>query len=115
VRSPDPNLEAGMFYRADHFAFARAGVPALTLGPGTDMLEGGVEAGKAARAKYFAERYHQPADEFDDSWDMRGPTQDTTTVYRLIESIANRRDWPTWNADSEFAAERAKSEAERQR
>lgn len=115
VRSPDPNLEAGMFYRADHFAFARAGVPALTLGPGTDMLEGGVEAGKAARAKYFAERYHQPADEFDDSWDMRGPTQDTMTVYRLIESIANRRDWPTWNADSEFAAERAKSQAERQR
>jgi Zn-dependent M28 family amino/carboxypeptidase len=113
LRSPDPNLEAGMFYRADHFAFARAGVPALTLGPGTDLLEGGIDAGKAARAKYFAERYHQPADEYDDSWDMRGPTADTQTVYRLIEAIANSTEWPNWNPDSEFAAERAKTDGAR--
>lgn len=113
VRSLDENLEAGLFYRADHFAFAQAGVPALTLGPGTDLLEGGVAAGKAARAKYFAERYHQPADEYDDSWDMRGPTRDTQTVYRLIEAIANSRDWPSWDTGSEFADERARSDAER--
>jgi Zn-dependent M28 family amino/carboxypeptidase len=111
--SPDGNLEAGLFYRADHFAFAQAGVPALTLGPGTDLLEGGVEAGRAARARYFAERYHQPADEYDDSWDMRGPTLDTQTTWRLIDAIANSREWPSWDADSEFAAERARSEAER--
>jgi hypothetical protein len=47
--SPDPNLEAGFFYRADHFAFARLGVPAITIGPGLDKLDGGVEAGRAAR------------------------------------------------------------------
>ena len=111
TRSLDENLEAGLFYRADHFAFAQAGVPALTLGPGTDLLDGGVEAGKAARARYFAERYHQPADEYDDSWDLRGPTLDTQTVYRLVESIARSADWPQWDADSEFAAERAKSDA----
>ena len=111
TRSLDENLEAGLFYRADHFAFAQAGVPALTLGPGTDLLDGGVEAGKAARAKYFAERYHQPADEYDDNWDMRGPTRDTQTVYRLVESIARSADWPQWDADSEFAAERAKTDA----
>ncbi|MCG6118697.1 MAG: M28 family peptidase [Aquimonas sp.] len=111
--TPDDNLEAGLFYRADHFAFAQAGVPAITLGPGMDMLEGGVEAGRTARARYFAERYHQPADEYDDSWDLRGPTLDTQTTWRLIEAIANSRDWPAWDADSEFAAERARSEAER--
>ncbi|SDD44576.1 M28 family peptidase [Aquimonas voraii] len=111
TRSLDENLEAGLFYRADHFAFAQAGVPALTLGPGTDLLDGGIEAGKAARAKYFAERYHQPADEYDDSWDMRGPTRDTQTVYRLVESIARSADWPQWDADSEFAAERTKTDA----
>lgn len=113
TRSLDENLEAGLFYRADHFAFAQAGVPALTLGPGTDLLEGGIAAGRAARAKYFAERYHQPADEYDDSWDMRGPTRDTQTLYRLIEAIANSRDWPHWHPDSEFAAERATTEAQR--
>ena len=113
TRSLDENLAAGLFYRADHFAFAQAGVPALTLGPGTDLIEGGVEAGKAARARYFAERYHQPSDEYDESWDMRGPTLDTQTVYRLVDSLARSGDWPQWDAASEFAAERAKSEAQR--
>lgn len=111
TRSLDENLEAGLFYRADHFAFAQAGVPAITLGPGNDLLEGGVKAGRAARAEYFAKRYHQPGDEYDDSWDLRGITRDTITVYRLIEAIANSDDWPRWDADSEFAAERAKTEA----
>lgn len=111
TRSLDENLEAGLFYRADHFAFAQAGVPAITLGPGNELLEGGVEAGRAARAEYFAKRYHQPADEYDESWDLRGPTRDTITTYRLVEAIANSDAWPRWDADSEFAAERAKTEA----
>ena len=112
--SADDNLEAGLFYRADHFAFAQAGVPALTIGPGMDQLDGGIAGGKAARADYFAKRYHQPGDEFDASWDMRGPAADTQTVYRLLQSIANSEEWPMWDADSEFAAERARSASARQ-
>ena len=111
--STDPNLEAGLFYRADHFAFAQAGVPAITIGPGTDMLEGGVDAGKAARAAYFANCYHQPCDEFGDHWDMRGPVADTRTVYLLASALANGRDWPQWDAGSEFRAERTKTDAQR--
>ncbi len=111
--SSDPNLEAGLFYRADHFAFAQAGVPAITIGPGVDQLEGGVEGGKAARAKYFAECYHQPCDAFSEDWDMRGPVVDTQTVYRLAADIASGETWPSWDGDSEFAAERAKTDAAR--
>ena len=113
--SPDDNLEAGLFYRADHFAFAQAGVPAITIGPGMDQVEGGVEGGKAARAAYFANCYHQPCDEFDDSWDMRGPVQDTRTVYRLAQRLANGNDWPQWDEGSEFRAQREKSAAARAR
>ena len=113
--SPDDNLEAGLFYRADHFAFAQAGVPAITIGPGMDQVEGGVEGGKAARAAYFANCYHQPCDEFDDSWDMRGPVQDTRTVYRLAQRLANGNDWPQWDQGSEFGAQREKSAAARAR
>jgi len=111
--SPDPNLEAGLFYRADHFAFAQAGVPAITIGPGMDQLDGGVEGGRAARADYFAHRYHQPGDAFDDTWDMAGPTADTRTVYRLAEMLANGEGWPAWDADSEFSARRVTSDAAR--
>ncbi|WP_343225011.1 M28 family peptidase [Luteimonas sp. MC1895] len=113
--SPDPELEAGFFYRADHFAFAQAGVPAITVGPGMDQLKGGVEGGRAARADYFARRYHQPGDAFDGSWDMRGPTADTAVVLRLVRGVADSEAWPEWDAGSEFRAAREASAASRRR
>ncbi len=111
--SPDPDLEAGFFYRADHFAFAQAGVPAITIGPGMDQLDGGVEGGRAARAAYFATRYHQPGDEFDDGWDMRGPVADTEVVLRLARDVAESGAWPSWDEGSEFRAARQESAASR--
>ncbi len=113
--SPDPELEAGFFYRADHFAFAQAGVPAITVGPGMDQVEGGVEGGRSARADYFARRYHQPGDEFDDGWDMRGPTADTAVVLRLVREVANASAWPEWDAGSEFRAVREETAGMRAR
>nr|WP_180971208.1 M28 family metallopeptidase [Xanthomonas arboricola] len=111
--SPDPNLEAGFFYRADHFAFARMGVPAITTGPGLDMLDGGVAAGKALRDKYFAECYHQPCDRWTPQWDASGHAADTTLVYDVGVALANGRQWPSWQDGSEFKAIRASSDAAR--
>ena len=111
--SPDPNLEAGFFYRADHFAFARLGVPAITIGPGLDKLEGGVEAGRALREKYFADCYHQPCDAWTPSWDPAGHAADTLLVYDLGMELANSRQWPHWDEGSEFGAIRERSNASR--
>ena len=38
VVRPDPEPEKGLFYRSDHFSFAKQGVPALSLDPGVDYL-----------------------------------------------------------------------------
>ncbi|MFT4249638.1 MAG: M28 family metallopeptidase [Pseudomonas sp.] len=111
--SPDPNLEAGFFYRADHFAFARMGVPAITVGPGLDKLDGGVAAGKALREKYFADCYHQPCDRWTPQWDASGHAADTMLVYDLGRTLADGRDWPRWQEGSEFKAIRDASEAAR--
>ena len=111
--SPDPNLEAGFFYRADHFAFARLGVPAITIGPGLDKLDGGVEAGRALREKYFADCYHQACDAWTPSWDPAGHAADTLLVYDLGAELANSRRWPQWEKESEFHGAREKSEAAR--
>jgi len=113
ISSPDPDLSVGLFYRADHFAFAKVGVPGLTVGAGRDQLDGGKAGGDAARAEYFAKRYHQPGDDFSEAWDMRGPVADISTMYHLIRGVADAGTWPTWNADSEFRAEREKSAAAR--
>ncbi|KQO00320.1 MULTISPECIES: M28 family metallopeptidase [Stenotrophomonas] len=111
--SPDPNLEAGFFYRADHFAFARKGVPAITVGAGLDKREGGVAAGRALRDAYFARCYHQACDAWSPQWDARGLAADTLLVYDLGLELANSRRWPAWDKGAEFEAAREASDAAR--
>ncbi|MBD9479266.1 M28 family metallopeptidase [Pseudoxanthomonas sp. PXM02] len=112
--SPDPNLEAGFFYRADHFAFARAGVPAITVGAGLDRVDGGVASGKALRDAYFAKCYHQPCDAWTDTWNATGQAQDAELLYALGREIADSDAWPRWLNGSEFKATRERSETERE-
>ncbi len=112
--SEDPNLEAGFFYRADHFAFARAGVPAITVGAGLDRVEGGVAGGRALRDAYFARCYHQPCDAWTPSWDAGGQARDVALLYTLGREIADSDAWPRWLNGSEFEAIRARSETERE-
>ncbi|MFC6348943.1 MULTISPECIES: M28 family metallopeptidase [Stenotrophomonas] len=111
--SPDPNLEAGFFYRADHFAFARKGVPAITLGAGLDKRDGGIAAGRALRDAYFARCYHQACDAWSPQWDARGLAADTLLVYDLGLELANSRHWPAWDKGAEFEAAREASDTAR--
>jgi len=108
--SPDPSPESGFFYRADHFAFARAGVPAITVGAGLDRVDGGVDSGKALRDRYFADCYHRPCDNWSPDWDISGQVQDVEVLYALGRRIAGGTAWPQWHEDSEFRAERLRSE-----
>lgn len=111
--SPDPNPQAGSFYRSDHFPFAKRGVPAISFGAGNNLEKGGVAAGKAASEAYTRDKYHQPADEFDPSWDMSGVIQELSVFYDLGAELANSRKWPEWKAGAEFKAERDKTAAAR--
>src|ERR1700733_10473912 len=70
--SPDQEPEAGHFYRSDHFSFAKVGVPAISIHSGDDLIKGGAAAGKAAKAAYVKDKYHQPADEWSADWDLSG-------------------------------------------
>jgi Zn-dependent M28 family amino/carboxypeptidase len=109
----DPHLEEGSFYRADHFSLAKAGVPALTLTAGLDLVNGGVAAGEAAHRDYVTHRYHQPADEWRADWDLHGAAQDLDLYFALGQYLANSRAWPAWPAGSEFKAVRDQTAAER--
>ncbi|GAB3380363.1 M28 family metallopeptidase [Lysobacter fragariae] len=104
--SPDPKPEAGHFFRSDHFPFAKRGVPAISYGSGNDMVEGGLEAGKKWEDLYVAERYHQPADEWEASWSFAGVARDLEILYTLGSDLANSGQWPNWAEDSEFRAAR---------
>ncbi|KAB2898802.1 MAG: M28 family peptidase [Dokdonella sp.] len=111
--TPDTHLEAGYFFRSDHFPFAKRGVPALSFGSGSDWVDGGKAAAEASQAEYGKNRYHQPADEWQADWSFTGMAQDLQLLYRVGSELANSRDWPGWPKDSEFRAARETSKAER--
>jgi Zn-dependent M28 family amino/carboxypeptidase len=111
--TPDPSPEQGHFYRSDHFSFAKVGVPALSVGSGQDLVNGGVAAGTAWQKEYVAHRYHQPADEWSADWDLSGEVKDITLVYNLGRELANSREWPVWKDGSEFKATRDATASER--
>jgi Zn-dependent M28 family amino/carboxypeptidase len=104
--STDAHPEQGHFFRADHFSLAKVGVPAITLGGGNDLFNGGVPAGEAASKDFIVNHYHQPSDEWSPSWDWRGAAIDLGLYYDLGRQLANSALWPSWHADSEFKARR---------
>jgi Zn-dependent M28 family amino/carboxypeptidase len=111
--TPDAEQEAGHFYRSDHFPMAKRGVPAISIGSGEDLVNGGVEAGKAWREAYTRDKYHQPADEWTPAWNATGQALDAELLFNLGQRLANSREWPNWSEDSEFRAERDKTAAAR--
>jgi Zn-dependent M28 family amino/carboxypeptidase len=104
VLTPEATPQYGLYFRSDHFSFAKAGVPALIVGPGLDLIEGGRAAGLAASADYTLRRYHTPNDLFDPNWDLSGTLEDIQTLYLLGRNLADGDEWPDWHADSEFRA-----------
>ncbi|MCW0401616.1 hypothetical protein NB688_004098 [Xanthomonas sacchari] len=100
--------QSGFYFRSDHFNFAKAGVPALYIDGGEDLVDGGIEAGRRAAAEY-AKRYHTPADEYDPAtWKLDGVMDDLQAVYGVGKELAAGDSWPNWYADNPFKAARDK-------
>jgi Zn-dependent M28 family amino/carboxypeptidase len=111
--TPDRKPEAGYFYRSDHFNFAKAGVPALYIKSGAALRDADVAAGIAWQERYVAERYHKPADEYQESWDVAGSVEDLRLLFEVGARVANDAGWPEWYAGNEFKAARDASAASR--
>jgi Zn-dependent M28 family amino/carboxypeptidase len=104
--SPDAHPEQGHFYRSDHFSFAIAGIPSVSIGGGVDYMGRPSGWGLRQAEDYTAHRYHQPSDEYRSDFDLSGAAQLAEIVYRFGLSLGNARTVPTWNADAEFKAAR---------
>ncbi|WEK48434.1 MAG: M28 family metallopeptidase [Candidatus Andeanibacterium colombiense] len=98
----DPNPQAGLYYRSDHFSFAKHGVPMLYLDGGEDFVTGGKAAGAAWQENYTLTRYHSPDDEFDPKWDWSAAGPDLELEYRLGRMLATSTSWPNWVEGDEF-------------
>lgn len=101
--SPDARPEQGSFYRSDHFPFAKAGVPSISLKEGNDYVGRSKEWGEQQFRAYNTAHYHQPSDELRDSWDFRGMIQEAEIAMDIGNRIANAPEMPKFNQGDEFA------------
>ena len=99
------NPAGGFYFRSDHFNFAKAGVPALYAKGGSDLLEGGAEAGKLVGEDY-ARRYHQPGDEVHEGWRFDGIAEDLQLLHAVGQELAAGDTWPNWYEGNPFKAAR---------
>jgi len=109
---PDQFPSRGYFYRSDQFSFAKIGVPAVYLDPGMDFVDRPQGWGKAQIDHFTEVNYHQPSDEYDDSWNFDGAVVDAQLGFWTGLAIANADEMPTWNAGDEFEAARLEALAE---
>jgi Zn-dependent M28 family amino/carboxypeptidase len=109
---PDQFADKGYFYRSDQFSLAKIGVPAMYLKPGTDYVDRPPGWGREQQEHYTNVHYHQPSDEYNDSWDFSGLIEDALLGYWTGLAIANADEMPAWKPGDEFEAARLKAISE---
>jgi Zn-dependent M28 family amino/carboxypeptidase len=106
--APEGHPEAGHYFRSDHFSFAKAGVPSITISEGMDVVGKGKEYGKKMEDDYTAVRYHQPADQYDATWNLDGGLEDVELIFQIGKRLAFETSFPQWKDGSEFKKLRVK-------
>ncbi|MFN0008803.1 MAG: M28 family metallopeptidase [Planctomycetota bacterium] len=106
---PDAEPEKGLYYRSDHFSFAKVGVPALYADGGISVVGQTPGWGLAKSGEYTANDYHKPSDEVRSEWNLEGAVRDMELLYRVGREVAEEDAWPRWKDGSEFRAAREAS------
>ncbi len=99
----DAHPERGYFFRSDHFPFAKAGVPALSLSEPKSFTGANAAALLAKQEEYNGKDYHQPSDQYDPSWDFTGGIADLKVMATLAWQIAAANEMPKYNDGDQFA------------
>jgi len=107
---PEPSPENGMYFRTDHFSFAKRGVPAMFAKGWSDQAIHGKQWTAAQIQRYWAGHYHRPSDEYDpETADLEGIVEDAKLFFKIGHALATGDDYPRWREGSEFRKIRAKS------
>jgi Zn-dependent M28 family amino/carboxypeptidase len=107
ILTADPLPQEGVFYRSDHYAFVKRGVPALMFLGGP---EGDITVWLARAQKWMATDYHQPGDTVRPDWHWDGAR--SVALVGLITGmrIANQEAMPRWLPSSPFNRARGTGE-----
>lgn len=97
--TPDPMPEEQAFYRSDHFAFVKKGVPALML---LGAPEGDTAVWMARARKWLDTDYHQPTDTVQPNWNWEGPRASATIGLIIGMRVASAETMPAWLPGAPF-------------
>ena len=104
----DPDPAKGSFFRSDHFPFARAGVPSISIEAGVDFVDRPAGWGEEQARIFNETRYHQPSDQYSPAFTYQGMAQQVRVLMRIALAVANAPDAPRWLPTAEF--QRAQSQ-----
>ncbi|MCK5406704.1 MAG: M20/M25/M40 family metallo-hydrolase, partial [Candidatus Krumholzibacteria bacterium] len=108
--APELFPENGMYFRTDHFSFAKAGVPALFVKGWSDHAEHGKKWTSQKVQEYWSSHYHRPSDEYDPhSADLSGIVEDAKLFFKIGMKLSMEETFPQWRDGSEFKAIRDKA------
>lgn len=98
----DTQPEQGFFFRSDHFPFALAGVPAISLRGGTIFAKPLTGEAEEFQKNYNSKYYHQVTDEYRDWWDTSAMIQMAELGLAIGVKAANTAAMPRFNPGDEF-------------
>ena len=99
----DPNAHTGMYFRSDHFPFAKMGVPSAFARGNTDSREFGKEWAAKMEKDYIDNKYHRPSDNYEpEKWNMDGIAEDARLQFYVGYQLVTSEILPEWKANSEF-------------
>jgi Zn-dependent M28 family amino/carboxypeptidase len=99
----DPNSQTGMYFRSDHFPFAKKGVPSAFARGNVESREHGREWAGRMEMDYLDNRYHRPSDNYEpEKWDLNGIAEDARIVFYAGYRLATSDYFPLWKPGSEF-------------
>jgi hypothetical protein len=102
----DASPDKGGYYRSDHFALARVGVPSASVSGGPNYQGHPAGWGQAQHDAWIERDYHQVTDEFHADWDLSGAIQDAQLQLIVGLRAANATELPKWTPGDEFEAAR---------
>ncbi|MBM3809065.1 MAG: M20/M25/M40 family metallo-hydrolase [Acidimicrobiia bacterium] len=104
----DTHPERGYFFRSDHFAFAKVGVPAISYNEPKQFTGPNAAELLKKQEAYNSTDYHQPSDEYDPSWDFSGGVNDMKVLAQLGWRISQQPGLPAYHAGDQFGEVRKK-------
>jgi Zn-dependent M28 family amino/carboxypeptidase len=100
---PDPFPEEVIFIRADHYAFVKKGIPAVTLSCGLKSADPKIDGGALFR-RWIGSVYHSPKDDMAQPMDFESAAKIARLYYLMADAVANAARRPSWTPGDFFGA-----------